>query len=222
MSETDNDRPPASNDSPGRADATASSLTDKAGWRARLTAARTGISPQQQVAEAAALVDAVRSLPVASEGATVCCYVPFGSEPGSVALLDVLSQAGARVLLPVIPATRAPLDWAEYTGTASLVPGRFRGVLEPDGPRIGPTGIGDATLVLLPALAVDRQGVRLGRGAGYYDRSLVHATPDVQLVAVVRDDELVDTLPREDHDVRMTGVLTPARGLVPLPEGGPV
>ena len=73
--------------------------------------------------------------------------------------------------------------------------------------------------VFVPALAVDRAGVRLGRGAGFYDRSLPLADPAARLVAVVRDDELVDELPAEPHDVRMTHALTPGRGLVELALG---
>ncbi|MFC4002893.1 5-formyltetrahydrofolate cyclo-ligase [Prauserella oleivorans] len=193
----------------------------KAQWRARITAGRAAISAQQRVAEAGALAHAVRKLAAAGLS-TACCYVPFGSEPGSIVLLDVLRDAGARVLLPVVPDAPGPLDWAEYAGTSGLVPGRFRGVLEPGGPRLGTRAIGEADVVLLPALAVDRQGVRLGRGAGYYDRSLVFAAPDTRLVAVIRDTELVDRLPAESHDVRMTGVLTPGRGLVELPDAHPV
>ena len=71
-------------------------------------------------------------------------------------------------------------------------------------------------MILVPALAVDRTGVRLGRGAGFYDRSLPLADPAARLVAVVRDDELVDHLPAEPHDVRMTHALTPRDGLVAL------
>ena len=74
----------------------------------------------------------------------------------------------------------------------------------------------DATVVLVPALAVDRSGVRLGRGAGFYDRSLALADPAARLVAVVRDDELVDAIPSGPHDVQMTHALTPRQGLVEL------
>lgn len=188
---------------------------DKTEWRAHLARSRAAVSTQQRVVEARALAQAVAALPMPD---TVCCYVPFGSEPGSLALLDVLRDAGARVLLPVIPAAPGALDWAEFTGTATLVPGRMRGILEPSGPRLGPTALRSAGLVLLPALAVDHAGVRLGRGAGHYDRSLVHAEPEAALVAVVRDGELVEKLPAEAHDVRITGALTPARGLVRLPQ----
>lgn len=186
----------------------------KAEWRIRLTADRGRLSLAQRVAEAHALVEAVAAMSVPD---TVCCYVPFGTEPGSVAWLDVAREAGARVLLPVIPPGPSPLDWAEYTGPQTLSPGRLRGILEPAGPRLGPAALGEAGLVLVPALAVDHTGVRLGRGAGHYDRSLGHATAEAALIAVVRDDELVDRLPAELHDVRMTAVLTPRRGLVQLP-----
>ena len=76
-----------------------------------------------------------------------------------------------------------------------------------------------ASVVLVPALAVDRRGVRLGRGGGYYDRSLSLRRPDAHLVAVVRDEEIVEEVPSEAHDVRMTHALTPRQGVVVLGDG---
>jgi 5-formyltetrahydrofolate cyclo-ligase len=58
--------------------------------------------------------------------------------------------------------------------------------------------------------------VRLGRGRGFYDRSLAARDPHARLMAVVRDEELVDELPAEPHDVAMTHALTPRRGVVEL------
>ncbi len=76
---------------------------------------------------------------------------------------------------------------------------------------------GDAILIeggiRIVVLAVDRRGVRLGRGAGHYDRSLEFATPTSLLVAVVRDEEVVPELPVFPHDVRVDGVLTPSGGV---------
>ena len=73
-----------------------------------------------------------------------------------------------------------------------------------------------ADVVVVPALAVDRGGVRLGRGGGYYDRALRHVRPDARLVALVFDDELVDALPVEPHDRRVTAVVTPSGGWLDL------
>jgi 5,10-methenyltetrahydrofolate synthetase len=70
--------------------------------------------------------------------------------------------------------------------------------------------------VLVPALAVDRGGVRLGRGRGFYDRSLCGRDPQASLVAIVRDSELLDEIPAGPHDVPMTHALTPRGGLIAL------
>jgi 5-formyltetrahydrofolate cyclo-ligase len=102
--------------------------------------------------------------------------------------------------------------------TGPLEPGRF-GLLEPVGPRLGPTAIGTADIVVVPALAVARDGVRLGRGGGYYDRALRHARPDAVVVALLFDDEFVDELPAEPHDRRVTAVVTPSGGWQALPAG---
>ena len=151
-------------------------------------------------------------------GQTVCAYVPVGSEPGSAAMLDTLSELGVRVLLPVArndgDGRAMPMQWGEYVSGA-LVAAEF-GLREPAPPWLPAGAIGDAAVVLVPALAVDRHGNRLGRGAGFYDRSLIYASPHARLVAVVRDDELVDALPADPHDVRMTHALTPSGGMVTL------
>ncbi len=90
------------------------------------------------------------------------------------------------------------------------------GWLSPAAPDFPPPFSRRHRFIIVPALAVDRSGVRLGRGAGFYDRSLPLRNPLARLVAVVRDAELVDELPGEPHDVRMTDALTPGSGLVPL------
>lgn len=182
--------------------------------RAELLAARRALPAHVHDAEALALCQHVAEF--IGSGQTVCAYVPVGSEPGSMELIDSLLRRGARVLLPVTstePAGLAmPLQWGEYRPD-SLVEARF-GLLEPGGPALPAEVVATAAVVLVPALAVDRTGVRLGRGAGFYDRSLPLADPAARLVAVVRDDEFVERLPAEPHDVRMTHALTPNRGLV--------
>jgi len=150
-------------------------------------------------------------------GDTVCAYVPVGSEPGSTDILDSLIESGVRVLLPVAREDDAghplPLTWGDYRG--ELVAARF-GLREPPAPYLPAEAIGTASTVVVPALAVDRKGSRLGRGAGYYDRSLAMADPSARLMAMVRDDEVLDRLPAEPHDVPMTHALTPSGGLVEL------
>jgi len=188
----------------------------KAELRTALLAARRGVSPREHDSEAQALVQHLPALVAGAE--TVCAYVPVGPEPGSIELIDALHRRRIRVLLPVARSDAEgnpqPLQWGEYR-PGELVEARF-GLREPAEPRLGTDAVAQASVILVPALAVDRAGVRLGRGAGFYDRSLPLADPAARLVAVVRDDELVDLLPAEPHDVRMTHALTPRGGLVAL------
>jgi 5-formyltetrahydrofolate cyclo-ligase len=194
----------------------------KHGWRTWLITQRRAVPAEVRAAEATALAlaapsvitESIRISGITAQRQTVCGYVPVGTEPGSLELLDGLVAAGHRVLLPVVTGL-APLDWAEYRNAAGLVPGPH-GLRQPAGERLGPAEVGTAEVVLVPALAVDRRGVRLGRGAGHYDRSLPLASQNAALIAVVRDAELVTELPAEPHDVRMTAALTPHHGLVPL------
>jgi 5-formyltetrahydrofolate cyclo-ligase len=195
----------------------------KAALREQLLAARGGVADAVRAAEARMLTDHLE--PVVSSGSTVCAYVPVGTEPGSIELLDMLLRRSGRVLLPVARTTGPgnngtplPLRWGEYRRGA-LVPGPW-GLLEPPGPVLPESALTEAALVIVPALAVDRRGVRLGRGRGFYDRSLDGRDPQARLVAMVRDVEFVDELPEETHDVPMTHVITPRRGVMALVPGG--
>ncbi|MGV9635022.1 5-formyltetrahydrofolate cyclo-ligase [Nocardia rhamnosiphila] len=181
---------------------------DKQAWRAEIRARRARLPELVRATEAAALAGAAADLGPAE---WVCAYVPMRAEPGSPALPEALRAAGCRVLLPVTGAP-GPLRWGEFTGAGSLRPGRY-GLMEPAGPVLPPETVARAEVLLIPALAVDRRGVRLGQGAGYYDRTLGMADPTARRTVVVRDDEVVERLPEEPHDIRMTWVLTPGGGL---------
>ncbi|MGH3630279.1 MAG: 5-formyltetrahydrofolate cyclo-ligase, partial [Sciscionella sp.] len=127
---------------------------------------------------------------------------------------DPLVRTGSTVLLPVV--RRDELDWARYAGPTALTRGPW-GLIEPAGPRLGEAALARAGVIVVPAMAVDRDGLRLGKGRGFYDRSLGHRDPAALLVAMVRDPEVVQALPGEAHDVAMHAVLTPLAGLRALP-----
>jgi 5-formyltetrahydrofolate cyclo-ligase len=191
----------------------------KAVLREQLLAARRWVADDIRADEARSLSHHLGGLNMeVSSGSTVCAYVPVGTEPGSMQMLDVLLRRAWRVLLPVARTadddTPLALQWGEYR-PGRLVAARF-GLLEPAQPWLPASALTEASIVLVPALAVDRRGVRLGRGRGFYDRSLVHRAPQARLIAVIRDEELVDEVPRDLHDVRMTHALTPRLGLIDL------
>lgn len=193
--------------------------TGKAALRDQLLAARRRVADDVRAIEARQLCEQLETLEsIVTSGSTVCAYVPVGTEPGSAAMLDTLLRRTARVLLPAARTaadnTPLPLSWGEYR-PGTLTTGRW-GLLEPPQPWLPPSALADAAVVLVPALAVDRRGVRLGRGRGFYDRSLGGRDPHARLIAVVRDAELLDELPADPHDVPMTHALTPRQGLIDL------
>jgi 5-formyltetrahydrofolate cyclo-ligase len=129
-----------------------------------------------------------------------------GDEPDTGPLIAALHDQGITVLLP-ITLSDFSLDWAVYTGDANLVDARY-GLREPTGHRLGVAALADVDVVLVPALAVDADGRRLGQGAGCYDRALTHVPPQVSVLAIVFDDErLTEQLPEEPHDRRVDGVV---------------
>ncbi|WP_307126577.1 5-formyltetrahydrofolate cyclo-ligase [Streptomyces sp. B1I3] len=182
--------------------------------RRELLAARRLLTSQDVTDAAELLASCAAALPELIGARTVAAYVSVGREPGTHALLDLLRARGVRVLLPVLLADN-DLDWAAYRGAGHLVPAG-RGLLEPDGDRLGPDAVLDADVVLLPGLAVDRRGMRLGRGGGSYDRVLARlsaAGARPALAVLLYDDEVVAQVPEEPHDHPVDAVITPVRAL---------
>ncbi|UQX05011.1 5-formyltetrahydrofolate cyclo-ligase [Streptomyces sp. RerS4] len=183
--------------------------------RRELLAARRALSPEARRTAARALARTALALPELTDARTVAAYVSVGGEPGTRDLLDALRAAGKRVLLPLLLPDN-DLDWAAYEGPESLAeaahPGKMR-LLEPAGPPLGPRAVTEADAVLLPGLAVDRRGMRLGRGGGSYDRVLARlerAGAHPALVVLLYDEEVVARVPEEPHDHPVQAVATPS------------
>ncbi|MEV4630747.1 5-formyltetrahydrofolate cyclo-ligase [Micromonospora sp. NPDC049523] len=232
-------------DFPDEAEVTGEAHGEKVALRAVLLARRRAL-PAPDRAAAAALVQAeLTDLVRRSAPGRVTAYVPVGSEPGGPDLPDRLLEAlavpagpvpgapvpdardlaapdrGGELLLPVLRAD-LDLDWARYTGVGAdggALVAAGRGLREPAGARLGTDVIGTAALVIVPALAVDRRGIRLGRGGGSYDRALARVAPGVLTVALLHDGELVDRVPAQPHDRPVRAVITPSDGFRLLSTG---
>jgi len=189
----------------------------KARLRASRQAARRELPQTQLTAAGRALSDAVLAYPPTQMAGTVAAYVSVGSEPSTRALIFTLWKRGSYVLLPLLE-PGGDLDWASYEGPDSLVTGP-RGLLQPGEPPRGRTAISSADLVIVPALAVDRRGNRLGRGGGSYDRALARVGPAVPTIALLYDDELLDEVPAAPHDRPVRAVARPGHGITSLPSG---
>ena len=187
----------------------------KAQLRLQAVTARQRLPAAERADVGRLLRDVVLGLPEAQMAGAVAAYLSVGAEPDTRGLVFALWKRGTYVLLPVLRADN-DLDWASYEGPDSLAAGR-RGLLEPTEPRRGVTAITSADLVIVPALAADRQGRRLGRGGGCYDRALARVGPAVLTVALLYDGELIDEVPAQAHDQVVRAVAQPGQGIIRLP-----
>ena len=183
----------------------------KAELRSRMLAARAGLTADQRVAAGRLIRDALLSLPEVQMAGTVAAYYSVGAEPDTRGLVYALWKRGTYVLLPLLRPD-GDLDWASYEGPDSLVPGP-RGLREPAEPPRGADAVARADVVLAPALAVDRDGRRLGRGGGSFDRALARVGPLIPVIALLYDDELLARVPAEPHDVPVRAVVRPGHGV---------
>lgn len=142
--------------------------------------------------------------PVVAQARRVACYLSMPSEPGTGPTLTGLAERGIEVIVP-ISLPDYTLEWVTFDPTAPLVTTRL-GIPEPDGERLGPDALDSCDVVIVPALAVDHGGNRLGRGAGYYDRALAHVTAPI--CAIVFASELLPDVPHDAHDVPVQMTVT--------------
>lgn len=183
--------------------------TRKLALRDQLLTAR-GRLPVADLADRAARIsDHLLASDEVRRAATVAAYVSVGREPGTGLVLDALRAAGKRVILPVLLPDN-DLDWATYDSPASLASAR-RGLLEPTTPTLGTDAVATADVVLVPGLAVDRTGMRLGRGGGSYDRALGRVPVGTFTCVVLNEAELLDEVPAEAHDRRVVAAVTEER-----------
>lgn len=180
----------------------------KLAWRDQILAARRGLSLGERQERNAARTGILLAAPEVRRAAVVAAYVSVGREPGTGLLLRALADAGKRVLLPRLQPDN-DLDWTVYTGDDDLRTAA-RGLLEPSGPSLGVEAIVTADVVLVPGLAADQHGHRLGRGGGSYDRALQRCAPEAWRCLLLHEGELLDAVPVEEHDQSVHAAVTEA------------
>lgn len=186
--------------------------------RRRLVAARAAMSSSTLTENGRLIRDHVLEMPQVAAAGTIAAYYSVGTEPDTHGLIFALWKRGSYVVLPVL-LPDGDLDWASYEGPDSLAPGP-RGLQQPAEPVRGTGTIARADVVLVPALAVDRSGQRLGRGGGSYDRALARVGPQVPSIALLYDSELLPRVPADEHDQPVRAVARPGHGITWLPAPG--
>jgi len=187
----------------------------KAALRRQIVAARARLGDAERAEAGHRLRDAVLALPETQMAGTAAAYYSVGTEPDTRGLVYALWKRGTYVLLPLL-LPGGDLDWASYEGPDSLIPGP-RGLLQPAEPPRGVTAVSSADLVIVPALAADRRGVRLGRGGGSYDRALARVGGPVPTIALLYDGELLDEVPSGPLDLPVRMIGQPREGITRLP-----
>jgi len=188
---------------------------EKKAVRTKIRAARQQMAEEQREDHGKQLAATVLGYLTSSTGIVrkVAAYCSSPGEPDTSILLDALVTEGIEVYLPICEPDFA-LSWAAYTPGIEFLPSKLAPVLEPVGPRFGNEIFDDINTVIIPALAIDAQGLRLGQGGGYYDRflPLIDDSP-VRVAAVVYDEEFVSegSFPVAEHDQPVDLVFTPTQ-----------
>lgn len=183
----------------------------KRALRAELRERRALLSDAQRDVAAGSIGERLDELVGHLGARSISCYLSATSEPGTREFVTRAVRRGIRVLLPV---TRADglLDWAVANDDDDVAEGLF-GLPEPTGEVLGPIAVNDVDLMIVPAAAVDRSGMRMGWGRGYFDKTIGSMEKCPPVYAVVYDSEILDSLPREVHDQPVDGIVTPTQTL---------
>ena len=131
---------------------------------------------------------------------TVACYISFGDEPSTNVFLKHC-QFNDRVDLFVPRVNGDELEWVAFNEDQARHP---LGMNEPLGDTVELT---EVDLMVVPALAADRNGARLGRGRGFYDRALARIAAE-KVIVLVHEDELFEDVPTEPHDAKAQAICT--------------
>ena len=188
---------------------------DKVALRARMRAQRQAVQPHEARAAAREVAARIANLDSFQKASCVALFSPFRCEIDPTPVVEFRSAEGKVFCLPCSARAKVQLGFRQVdtppgvtavTLRAQLTEGEY-GILEPTGPRIP---LARLDLIVVPALAFDRAGYRLGWGAGYYDRLLSRCRAGTQTVVVGYDWQCVDHLPKDPHDEAVHWVITPS------------
>jgi 5-formyltetrahydrofolate cyclo-ligase len=167
---------------------------------------RRRITPAVERAEATAAVTAALK-DLAAGSTSIAAYLSTPDEPNTRDFLGWACEQGIRVLIP-FSREDGLLDWAPFDGEEEAED--MLGMPVPTTELLGPIAINDVDLIIVPAACVDRSGMRMGWGRGYFDKTLGSMERRPPVYAVIFERELLETVPSEVHDQRVDGVVTPS------------
>ena len=176
---------------------------------------RRQLSPQVQRQHAYGLAHNICRSRLFQNAKRLACYLPAGGEIDPQLIIQTAWQRQKEIYLPVLSPTHQRLYFAPYTENSSMKANRF-GIDEPDVKPSSWLSARQMGLILLPLVAFDEKGNRLGMGGGFYDRSLSFSRHHKQqhrphLIGLAHECQKLDQLPCEVWDVPLNGVATELR-----------
>lgn len=149
-------------------------------------------------------------LPEFTDAKTIFFYASFRSEADTIEMIKISLSQGKQVILPKVDKENKKLKLYEIKDMNELAKG-YMGILEPSVSEERLTGLDDIDLVIIPGGAFDVSGNRLGYGAGFYDRLLAGMKKKIPIIAPAYEEQIVDNIPSEPHDVKVNKIVTERR-----------
>lgn len=174
---------------------------EKADIRKKMRELKRAVPAEEKLHRSEAIMRQVEQLPEFSEARVILLYWSMADEVQTHSFVERWYREKT-LLLPCVEGDDLLLR--QYTGPECLVAGEQFGIGEPTGPVW--TDLEAVELIVVPGVAFDRMGNRMGRGRGFYDR-LLKSTPQAVKVGVAYGFQLLDEIPVEPHDVKMNAVI---------------
>jgi len=184
--------------------------SDKKTIRREVLLKRDGIPENIKKEKDSAIRKQIIRLPEFIKAKAILFYASFRSEADTMELIKIALSIGKHVVLPKVDKKNKKLLLYEITDIHELAKG-YMGILEPSVPENRLKRLEDIELVIIPGAAFDASGNRLGYGAGYYDKLLSMMKNKIQVVAPAYEDQIVEKLPSEPHDVKVDKIVTEKR-----------
>lgn len=168
---------------------------------------RNSLSREEVEKKSTAIAEKFLALQEVKGAATIMLYVGIKNEVQTKDLIEKLLAQGKKVIVPVTDFEKREIALAEIHSLDELVEKGF-GLLEPKNAPTKPLAPEELRLIVVPGIAFDRQGVRIGTGFGFYDKLLRRTSTKVPLAGLCFSENLEERLPAESHDVKMNIIVT--------------
>lgn len=178
---------------------------------------RAKLSPELHEAYSTRIMELVASTTYYKNAKTIMCFVSFGSEMDTSVIINKALEDRKRVVVPIAVHETKELIPSVITSMDELEPGYFN-ILTPKADFVRPIEPNEIDVVLVPGVAFDHHGYRVGYGGGFYDRFLTRVRKDAKRIAIGFSLQILDQVPRESFDLPVEMIIS-EKGLLPCDEG---